>query len=68
MDLRDKQPYGVPFRCLYSASVENLLMAGKHISVTHVASSSVKFMGIGLVGKLSGHEHDASGRFVATAV
>ena len=38
------QPYSVPFRCLYSRNVENLLMAGKHISVTHVAASSTKTM------------------------
>ncbi|MFO1015835.1 MAG: FAD-dependent oxidoreductase, partial [Caulobacteraceae bacterium] len=47
MDLRDQQPYGIPFRCLYSANIDNLLMAGKHISVTHVAGSSVKLMGNG---------------------
>ncbi len=46
-DLRDKQAYGIPFRCLYSANIDNLLMAGKHISVTHVAGSSTKFMGNG---------------------
>jgi len=46
-DGRDKQSYGIPFRCLYSANLENLLMAGKHISVTHVAGSSVKLMGNG---------------------
>ncbi len=47
MDVRDQQPYGIPFRCLYSANIDNLLMAGKHISVTHVAGSSVKLMGNG---------------------
>lgn len=47
MDLRDQQPYGIPFRCLYSANIDNLMMAGKHISVTHVAGSSVKLMGNG---------------------
>lgn len=46
-DGRDKESYGIPFRCLYSANIENLLMAGKHISVTHVAGSSVKLMGNG---------------------
>ncbi len=46
-DVRDQQPYGIPFRCLYSANIENLLMAGKHISVTNVAASSTKFMGNG---------------------
>jgi hypothetical protein len=46
-DSRDQQSYGIPFRCLYSANIDNLLMAGKHISVTHVAGSSVKLMGNG---------------------
>ena len=46
-DMRDKEAYGIPFRCLYSVNIENLLMAGKHISVTHVAGSSTKLMGNG---------------------
>lgn len=46
-DVRDEQPYAIPFRCLYSTNVENLLVAGKHISVTHVAGTSTKFMGNG---------------------
>lgn len=36
--------FGVPLRCLYSCNVENLLMAGKHISVTHIAGSATKTM------------------------
>lgn len=46
-DTRDEQPYGIPFRCLYSANIDNLMMAGKHISVSSVASASTKFMGNG---------------------
>jgi hypothetical protein len=46
-DMRDRQLYSIPFRCLYSANIENLMMAGKHISVTHVAGSSTKLMGNG---------------------
>lgn len=46
-DSRDNESYGIPFRCLYSANIENLLMAGKHISVTHVAGSATKLMGNG---------------------
>jgi glycine/D-amino acid oxidase-like deaminating enzyme len=47
--LRDWQwlktpPYQVPFRCLYSRNIVNLMMAGKHISVTHIAGSSTKMM------------------------
>jgi hypothetical protein len=37
-------PYQAPFSCLYSRNVENLMMAGKHISVTHIAGSSTKLM------------------------
>ncbi|OJJ81858.1 uncharacterized protein ASPGLDRAFT_49832 [Aspergillus glaucus CBS 516.65] len=44
---RDRKPCGIPFRCLYSVNVPNLIMAGKHISVTHVAGSNTKFMGNG---------------------
>ena len=46
-DTRDDEPFDIPFRCLYSAHVSNLMMAGKHISVTHVAGSVCKFMGNG---------------------
>lgn len=46
-DTRDGKPYDIPFRCLYSADTTNLMMAGKHISVTHVAGSSTKFMANG---------------------
>ncbi len=46
-DTRDDEPFDIPFRCLYSAHVSNLMMAGKHISATHVAGSVCKFMGNG---------------------
>ena len=46
-DTRDREMYGIPFRCLYSVNIENLMMAGKHISVTHVAGSATKLMGNG---------------------
>lgn len=46
-DVRDEKPYGIPFRCLYSNNIENLMMAGKHISVSHIAGTSTKFMGNG---------------------
>jgi hypothetical protein len=45
--VRDGRPYSIPFRCLFSANVSNLMMAGKHISVTHIAGSSTKMMGNG---------------------
>ena len=36
------KPYPIPLRCLYSKSIANLFMAGKDISVTHVALASVR--------------------------
>lgn len=38
-------PFGIPWRCLTSRSVPNLLCAGRNISVTHAALSSVRVMG-----------------------
>ena len=46
-DLSDQlriQPYSIPFRCLYSKNIENLLMAGRDISVTHVALGTTRVM------------------------
>jgi len=41
------KPYPIPFRCLYSRNIENLMMAGRCISVTHVALGSVRVMNTG---------------------
>ena len=38
-------PYGIPYRCLYSRNIPNLLFAGRNISVTHAALSSTRVMG-----------------------
>ena len=46
-DERDGKDYDIPFRCLYSVNIDNLMMAGKHMSATHVAGSNTKFMGNG---------------------
>ena len=46
-DERDGKPYEIPFRSLFSTNISNLMMAGKHMSATHVASSNTKFMGNG---------------------
>jgi hypothetical protein len=46
-DVRDNKPYAIPFRCLYSRNISNLMMAGKHISVTRVAGTTTKLMGNG---------------------
>ncbi len=44
---RDQESCEIPFRCLYSKNIDNLMIAGKHISVTHVAASATKLMGNG---------------------
>ncbi len=36
--------YWIPYRCLYSRNVDNLLMAGRNISVTHEALGAVRVM------------------------
>ena len=37
-------PYPVPYRCLYSRNIDNLFMAGRNISVTHVALGTIRVM------------------------
>ena len=37
-------PYGIPYRCLYAADIDNLFCAGRNISVTHTAMSSTRVM------------------------
>jgi len=34
--------YTIPFRCLYSVNIDNLLFAGRDISVTHIALGTVR--------------------------
>ncbi|HIT09796.1 MAG TPA: FAD-dependent oxidoreductase [Candidatus Merdivicinus faecavium] len=48
-------PYGIPYRCLYSKNVENLMFAGRNISVTHTAMSSTRVMATcALLGQAAG--------------
>lgn len=37
-------PYSIPYRALYSKNVENLFFAGRNISMTHMAMSSIRVM------------------------
>ena len=47
--------YPVPYRCLYSRNVSNLFMAGRDISVTHVALGTVRVMRTtGMMGEVVG--------------
>ncbi len=36
--------YNIPFRCLYSKDIKNLLFAGRNISATHIAFGSTRVM------------------------
>ena len=38
------RPYPVPYRALYSKNVDNLFFAGRNISMTHMAMSSMRVM------------------------
>ncbi len=67
------EPYPVPYRCFYSRNVDNLFMAGRNISVTHVALGTVRVMRtLGMVGEVVGmaaavcQRHDVDPRQVYT--
>lgn len=48
-------PYPIPYRCFYSRNVANLFMAGRNISVTHVALGTVRVMRTtGMMGEVVG--------------
>jgi hypothetical protein len=48
-------PYEIPYRCLYSKNIKNLLMAGRNVSVTHVALGTVRVQGtLGSLGQAAG--------------
>jgi hypothetical protein len=48
-------PYPVPYRCLYSRNVPNLFMAGRDISVSHVALGTTRLMRThGMMGEVVG--------------
>lgn len=47
--------YSIPYRCLYSNNIENLLFAGRNISATHFAFCSARVMATcGLEGQAVG--------------
>lgn len=54
-DIQEIEPYAVPFRCLYSRNIDNLFMAGRNISVTHVALGTIRVMRTGgMMGEVVG--------------
>jgi hypothetical protein len=67
-------PYAVPYRCLYSRNIENLFMAGRNISVSHIGLGTVRVMRTtGMMGEVVGlaaslcDEHDVLPRGVYTS-
>lgn len=49
------KPYPIPYRCLYSRNIPNLFMAGRNISVTHVALGTVRVQKTtGMMGEVVG--------------
>jgi hypothetical protein len=66
-----KAPYAIPYRCFYSRNIPNLFMAGRNISVTHVALGTVRVMRTtGMMGEVVGmaaavaRRHNAAPRAV----
>ena len=60
-------PYGIPYRCLYSANVPNLFFAGRNISVTHAAMSSTRVMATcAVVGQAVGVAADLAREYALT--
>lgn len=52
---RLSEPYGIPFRCLYSKNIDNLMFAGRNISATHIGLSTTRVMGtVGVLGQAAG--------------
>ncbi|MBE6612187.1 MAG: FAD-dependent oxidoreductase [Ruminococcaceae bacterium] len=41
---RAPSPFGIPYRCLYSKNIANLMFAGRNISCTHAATSACRVM------------------------
>ena len=52
---RLSEPYGIPYRCLYSRNIDNLMFAGRNISTTHLGLSTSRVMGtVGVLGQAAG--------------
>jgi hypothetical protein len=67
------RPVAVPYRCLYARDCPNLFLAGRHISVTHVALAAVRVQRtLGMLGEAAGiaaalaWEHGCSPRTLYT--
>ena len=53
--LRLKEPYGIPYRSLYSKNIDNLMFAGRNISTSHLAFATTRVMATcGVIGQAVG--------------
>ena len=47
--------YEIPYRCLVNRKIDNLIVAGRCVSATHIANSSLRVMGIAIpLGQAAG--------------
>jgi hypothetical protein len=61
------EPYGIPLRCLYSKNINNLMFAGRNISASHVAFSTVRVMATcGVMGQAAGTAASVAVRYGLT--
>ncbi|MBQ9132479.1 MAG: FAD-dependent oxidoreductase [Clostridia bacterium] len=60
-------PYSLPYRALYSKNVENLFFAGRNISMTHMAMSSIRVMATcALLGEAVGKAASVAVQYATT--
>ncbi len=53
--VRLNEPYGIPYRSLYSKNIANLMFAGRNISASHLAFSTTRVMATcGVIGQAVG--------------
>ena len=49
------KPYPIPYRCMYAKDMKNLFLAGRCLSLSHIAFSSVRVMRtLGMLGEVAG--------------
>lgn len=52
---RLREPYGIPYRSLYSKNIQNLMFAGRNISASHLAFATTRVMATcGVIGQAVG--------------
>jgi hypothetical protein len=60
-------PYTIPYRCLYSKNIQNLFMAGRNISTTHIAFGSTRVMRTcGMMGEVVGFAASLANKYNTT--